>query len=217
MRDAHLQGMLRQLPNLRHLQLSHCDYITDDALQLVARATALTRLELAHTRVGDNGLSNLAPLVALQHLEISGTFATGAGVTHALRLPALRWLGLLNCRYVRYDVLAALLSGALRPGRVAAAAALANWASNAVNCAGIVAIGCVPPLVAHLSWGEGDSLVRAASALAHIAAADGGTHCDAIVTAGALPRLAALLQSGPDGAKQSVAQTLAAVAAADSR
>ncbi|MCG3127524.1 MAG: hypothetical protein CHACPFDD_02384 [Phycisphaerae bacterium] len=72
--------------------------VSDDGLKRVARFTALRRLRLDHTGIGDAGLKNLRPLKQLAYLNLVGTDVTNDGMAELLELPALRQLYLWQTR-----------------------------------------------------------------------------------------------------------------------
>jgi hypothetical protein len=94
---------------LRHINLDHCSFVSDFAA--LSRFSAMTHLNLAHTRVTSEQISYLGELQHLTELDLKGCEAIGdLSAIHAFS--ALRWLG-LNDTLVDDASLATLESGSL--------------------------------------------------------------------------------------------------------
>ncbi|GIL56877.1 hypothetical protein Vafri_12114, partial [Volvox africanus] len=72
---------------LRHLDLSFCAQVRDDALPLLAHLTHLQSLDISGTGVQGTGLSMLTSLVGLTRLQAGGLQSVGDEA----------WVGLLSC------------------------------------------------------------------------------------------------------------------------
>jgi hypothetical protein len=66
--------------------------VTDDGLAVLSELENLSRLHLEQTSVGDEALAHLAHLSRLEYLNLYGTRVTDAGLAHLRALPKLRKL-----------------------------------------------------------------------------------------------------------------------------
>ena len=78
--DARLEHLIRELPQLRLLNLA-CTKVTDAGLVHLEVLTKLQSLNLEYTRVTDVGLEHLKGLTRLQKLYLIGTNVTETGIT----------------------------------------------------------------------------------------------------------------------------------------
>lgn len=76
---------------LREADLSRTA-ITDAGMEQVATWSALRRLRLDHTQVGNSGVARLKPLDTLESLNLYGSAADGGSADDLLALPALKSL-----------------------------------------------------------------------------------------------------------------------------
>ncbi len=91
--DHQLCRLLQQAPELDYLNLAHTR-ITDEALSELSRVPKLRGLCLERTRVGDAALRRLAKLKNLDSLHLDGTNITDDGLQCLAELRSLRVLGL---------------------------------------------------------------------------------------------------------------------------
>lgn len=95
--DAGLER-LRQLPNVRELDLYFAEFFTDDGLAFIARWPKLERLNLRGTKITSRAFEHLAKMTALRSLDISYSQIDDAGVDLLTELPALERLALGGTR-----------------------------------------------------------------------------------------------------------------------
>jgi hypothetical protein len=95
---------LRQLPDLRHLELRRTDIITDVGPEHLRELTELRYLWLDGTKITDAGLEHLQELTQLRYLNLSGTQVTDVGLEHLRGLEQLRWLYLSNTQVTHAGV-----------------------------------------------------------------------------------------------------------------
>ena len=73
--------MLRQLPKLRELKLSHT-HISNASLVHLERLSHLESLQLTQTRIGDEGLAHLTGLAGLKSLNLHQTQISDNGLKY---------------------------------------------------------------------------------------------------------------------------------------
>jgi hypothetical protein len=93
---------LGSLPHLRELRMRH-SRVTDDGLAIVAPLLELERISLGRATT-DAGLALLDGLPALRVLDLSRTRITGEGLRSASHLPVLACLHLQNTRITNDDL-----------------------------------------------------------------------------------------------------------------
>jgi hypothetical protein len=86
-------SILRDLPNLRHLNLDHAA-VTDKGMKEIARVPSIVILSLTDTRLTDAGLAELKTLTGLEDLRLDSVGITDAGLAHLQAFPRLRKLSL---------------------------------------------------------------------------------------------------------------------------
>lgn len=98
--DAGIEGGLRHLKNLRHLNLSNCSELTNASFtSVIARLTKLQTLECANVvELTDEGMLSLADLGQLEVLDVAGCYRiSDSGMTVVKHFPHLTSL---NCWYL---------------------------------------------------------------------------------------------------------------------
>lgn len=69
--DLKVLKVLQPLTSLTFLDLSRCNYVTDDGMQFLASFASLTHLDLSKTlRIGDDSLAHVQGLTELTYLDI---------------------------------------------------------------------------------------------------------------------------------------------------
>jgi hypothetical protein len=68
--DEDLKQLVRDHPNVTHLNLGGCYCITDNAMKSLATLTKLISLDLSYTRIRYDGLQELETLTELKHLDL---------------------------------------------------------------------------------------------------------------------------------------------------
>jgi mono/diheme cytochrome c family protein/uncharacterized membrane protein len=90
-----VDSLLTLLPSLSKqivwLKLNHAT-ISDAEMSLIAKLTALTRLQLSNTNITDKGLIKLQTLQLIQSLNLTGTRVTAQGVLQLKGLKNLKYL-----------------------------------------------------------------------------------------------------------------------------
>ncbi|HVZ57604.1 MAG TPA: c-type cytochrome domain-containing protein [Chitinophagaceae bacterium] len=87
--DSSLRLLLPLREQLLWLDLAHTR-VTDRGLRDLAQLAGLTRLHLEYTRVGDSALAALQSLTHLRYLNLAGTAVTGRGLSQLKNLKELR-------------------------------------------------------------------------------------------------------------------------------
>jgi hypothetical protein len=83
---------------LKRLALDGAQWLNDDDLAPVVSLTALERLYLRETRVGDAVIEHLSGLTNLRYLSLAGTALTDEGLRHVSRLRNLELLDICDTR-----------------------------------------------------------------------------------------------------------------------
>lgn len=88
----HLTGL-----NLIFLNLSGCNGITNDGLEVLSNLTTLRHLVLRNCDgISEDGFEHLGKLTELRELSVSGDYLNGFGLVHLKNLPSLEHLGISN-------------------------------------------------------------------------------------------------------------------------
>jgi len=87
--DAQLAKLVPLGPNIRWLDLAGTR-VTDDGLAALASLPNLTRLHLERTPITDAGLAAAASLASLEYLNLYGTMISDAGLESLRKLPKLK-------------------------------------------------------------------------------------------------------------------------------
>ena len=95
--DSELAKLAQLGPNLRWLDLAGTK-ISDDGLAQLAAMPNLTRLHLERTAITDAGLTNVANLPNLEYLNLYGTEITDAGLQTLEKVPKLKQVYLWQTR-----------------------------------------------------------------------------------------------------------------------
>jgi hypothetical protein len=95
--DDWLSRHLRDLPELRELDLA-ATKVTDEGLVHVGRLSELRGLNLSSTWVGDAGVQSLTQLRELRDLGLGGCRITDAGLRHLQALPKLERVNVHGAR-----------------------------------------------------------------------------------------------------------------------
>lgn len=77
---------------LRELDVSHNQRVTDASLKIIGGLKGLRDLNLSYTKISDAGLEHLAPLPKLERLLLLQTSVSDAGVRHLVALRQLTYL-----------------------------------------------------------------------------------------------------------------------------
>ena len=96
------------LTQLEGLDLTECS-ISDDGLERLQVLPNLRWLDLSNCEViTDQGLANLAPLTGLEYLDLAGCSVTDAGLAHLAGLKNLRYLNFEGCDKISHAQVSAL-------------------------------------------------------------------------------------------------------------
>jgi hypothetical protein len=91
---------VKEINNLIWLNLANTK-ITDDGLRHLSGIKSLTRLHLEKTQIGDAGLAHLKELDKLEYLNLYGTQVSDAGLEHIKALPNLKKLYLWESKVTK--------------------------------------------------------------------------------------------------------------------
>ena len=95
--DLRLEPVVRCLPRLQHLFLSHTQ-VADAELEPLRGLPQLLELNLEGTQITDEGLKPLAGMSQLRWLTVASTGIGDAGLEHLKALGQLEWLGFTNTK-----------------------------------------------------------------------------------------------------------------------
>jgi hypothetical protein len=87
---------LSQLPELAELDMIDVEGITDAALISLSRLPKLGNLQIANSRISDQGLRNFKPISHPQSLNLLGNKITSSGVESIKQIPTLLFLSLAH-------------------------------------------------------------------------------------------------------------------------